>query len=89
MNDTPRTDDQIGYKDSTMAFVRIDFAHQLERELTAAKSILERLLTNYDEENGVIHCQPEPSCNECTSGCTPLNHDKGLCAFHAAKQLTA
>lgn len=36
MSDTPRTDDQIGHKGSTMKMVRIDFARQLERELNEA-----------------------------------------------------
>lgn len=40
MSDTPRTDDQIGHGGSTMTFVRICFARQLERELNAAKAAL-------------------------------------------------
>lgn len=38
MSDTPRTDDQIGYKESTMTVVGIDFARQLERELQKAQA---------------------------------------------------
>lgn len=40
MSDTPRCDDQIGYKGATMTYIRIDFARQLERELNAAKAAL-------------------------------------------------
>jgi hypothetical protein len=29
----------------------------------------------------------EPSCNECTMGCTPIDQDKGLCAYHTAKAI--
>ncbi len=43
MSDTPRTDDQIGYDGSTMTLIRIEFAKQLERELTAANDRIKRL----------------------------------------------
>jgi hypothetical protein len=41
--DTPRTDDQIGWKGNTMTLIRIDFARQLERELVTAQAEIVRL----------------------------------------------
>ena len=29
----------------------------------------------------------EPSCNECTMGCTPIDQDNGLCAYHTARSI--
>ena len=43
MSETPRTDDQIGHDGSTMSAIRIEFARQLERELTAANERIKRL----------------------------------------------
>ena len=45
MSDTPRTNDQIGYDGSTMSAIRIEFCRQLERELNAANSKIELLMS--------------------------------------------
>ena len=45
MSNTPRTDDQIGYDGSTMSAIRIEFCRQLERELNAANSKIELLMS--------------------------------------------
>jgi hypothetical protein len=38
---TPRTDDQIGYKNSTSSLIRIEFVRQLETELNEARELIE------------------------------------------------
>lgn len=36
-------------------------------------------VANNEGENGLT----DPGCNHCTSGCTPIQFDTGLCGYHA------
>ena len=51
MSTTPRTDDQIGYKGSTMTLIRIEFAKQLELELNASNQRIKQLEQELSECN--------------------------------------
>ena len=34
-----------------------------------------------------LNIAPDPSCQQCTDGCTPANFDKGPCWYHRARAL--
>lgn len=60
-------------------------AHALELLVS-----IQRLIAEWDNIEGSMDGVPllsEPSCQDCTMGCTPVTFDKGPCAYHQALRL--
>ncbi len=85
---------------ATLEHVRAQFTENvaaIEKSIKAKderiqllESALARLVTLVEDTNDNTEGRwpgPEPSCNECTGGCTPIQYDKGLCALHQARKL--
>jgi len=63
--------------------------HMIDR-IQLLETALQCLVTLVEDTNDNTEGRypgPEPSCNECTGGLTPIDRDKGLCAYHHAKKL--
>ncbi len=68
---------------------KIRNGHLLDRiqQLEVVCGRLVKLVEDTEDNTEGRYPGPEPSCNECTGGCTPIDRDKGLCPVHAAKKL--
>ncbi len=68
---------------------KIRNGHLLDRiqQLEVVCGRLVKLVEDTEDNTEGRYPGPEPSCNECTGGCTPIQYDKGLCALHQAKKL--
>lgn len=87
MSDTPIITDEVLAEqsrrlDSAMGGLKRSIAIVMAERDALAKAT-RRLLTAIDDEGD--GWSPEPSCQECTQGCTPYRLEKGPCAYHEAK----